>query len=238
MKKLFLILLVLSIRVNADLGGRGSLEVDGPTIIQYPSLKKFLFKPPESNFRFGVGMAPLGLMGSKFLFSLSLFQLHYMTDRWDFEVISASIGKAFSNNEFANTTSFSLKSSPRVKLFSFFETGVFSIGPLLGMEVVRFDDVEVTIKKNIGGNNFITTTNPVNLSTFGFIYGVSLSQTFKLKSGNQFKVNEVFYSQNYDISKTRFDWEYNFQDQTVTDPENIQELEKSSVFMIEFSYIY
>lgn len=228
----------LNLKANKD------EKLKSSTILEYPGLEKFLFEPPKSNFYFGIGAAPVGLVGSKFSFTMNLFQFHYLTDKLDLELISASVGKVFSNSDLADSTTFAIRSVPKINLMKIMDTGTLSIGPLVGIELVKFDDVKTRIRKAVPGTTqFLTTENSINLTTVGLTYGVVLSQTFKLKSGNRFKINEFFYKQTYDISKTRFDWEYLFDDSRLDDNDPargdlISQMEANSVFGIEFSYIF
>jgi len=57
----------------------------------HPNLEEYIYKEPHSNFYFGVGFSPLGLMKNRIFFSGSIFQLHYISDWLDHEIINISI---------------------------------------------------------------------------------------------------------------------------------------------------
>jgi hypothetical protein len=214
-----------------------------PYIQKYPELKKFLFSEPKSNIYFGFGASPLSLMGSKVFTNASLFQLHYLSDHWDIEIFSASIGQVFSNNEFASSKHFTIRSIPKFVLLNIFETGKISIGPLIGYEFVEFSDIAVRkqeIEARIApADGPQTTQTAETLTHAGFIYGGALSQTFNLKKGRKFKISQIYYIQSYDVLKTDLDnWKLVPTVATVDDPDNVQEIEASQVFLLEFSYLF
>lgn len=212
-------------------------------VLQYPELEKFLFVPPKAPIYIGLGVSPLGLVGSKYLFSVNFFQAHYISGLWDIELLSANVGKIFSSNKFGDGTHFFARMSPKINVMEFLGTGRLSIGPLVGLELVEFNQVQVKINKDVtppgqATEETLTTTNFVNLTTFGFVYGVSLSQTFDLPKGRKLKISEMYYVQNYDLDKTRYDWQYEYANSEVEEPENFQELKSDKVIMIEFSYLF
>jgi|GEM_PF-1749868 len=224
----------------------GDVREDPKIIKNFPALKKFLFKAPESNFHLGFGISPIGLAGEKFLPSISLFQFHYISKSWDFEVFSASLGRYFSSNEFATGAyTFLARSSPKFKVMrKMFGVMDLSIGPMVGLELIRFNNIDVALREVSSGQQTDIKT-PFKLSEYSFIFGVNLSQTFDLASGKKFKITESFYKQGYDVKNTGDGFEYVAIDpetltatQTLSDPAVLQEIEKATVMMIEFSYLY
>jgi len=210
-------------------------EVKDSQLIQdYPELKKFLYVPPKAPIYIGLGASPISLMGSKLYFSFNLFQVHYLSDYWDIEIFSASIGQAKSDKGFANSRHFTARTSPKFVFFHIFDTGRVSVGPLFGMEYVTFPSIEV--KKC---RNNICTRDYEELTNSGYIIGGELSQTFTLRKDRRFKVTEVFYKQKYIVDKSERGWNYQPEDPDVFGvSENKKELEASTVFMIEFSYLF
>lgn len=217
-------------------------QKDAALIREYPELKKFLFTPPRSNLYIGFGGSPIGLVGSKFMITASFFQLHYMDSFWDIELFNASFSKISAKNEFAEAKSFSVKMAPKINLFKIFETGTLSIGAMIGIEATEFENILVQQKKNVRGR-ILKTSNLINLTTVGAIYGAVLSQSFKLKSGNIFRLSEYYYYQNHKIKNTKYDWENDprtseGEESAAFEPANLEELEPKSVIMVEFSYLF
>ncbi len=214
------------------------LEED-PLMTEFPELKKFQFTEPKSNLYLGIGASPIALIGSKVFVSTSLFQAHYISQYWDIELISASVGQVITSNDFADSRHFTLRFAPKFIFMNIFETGTVSFGPMIGYESVRFPSIQAKKVKAIpavGPDPFETQYD--EFSTAGFIFGAVLSQTFTLRKDRKFKVSQFFYSQSYDVDRTAFDWRYQFQDERVNDPANKQEIVADSVFMLEFAYLF
>ncbi len=208
-------------------------QKESPVILEYPELKKFLYTPPKAPVYIGLGVAPISLMGSKLYFSMSLFQVHYMSDKWDIEIFSASIGQARSDKAFANSRHFTARTSPKYIFMDIFDTGKVSFGPVLGMEYVQFSSIQAKKKK------VLTSQSYEDLTTGGYIYGFSLSQTFTLSKDRKFKISQIFYKQTYNVKKNEYGWENLPQDPTVFDgAANEDEISKKSVFLIEFSFLF
>jgi hypothetical protein len=209
-------------------------QKESPVILEYPELKKFLYIPPKAPVYIGIGVAPISLMGSKLYFSLSLFQVHYMDDIWDIEIFSASIGQARSDKSFANSRHFTGRFSPKYIFMDIFDTGKVSIGPLIGMEYAQFSSIQSTKRK---GSE--VTVTPEDLTTGGYIYGFSLSQTFTLSKDRKFKISQMFYRQTYNIKENEDGWENVPQDDGIFDgAANEDEISKKNVFLIEFSFLF
>ncbi len=218
-------------------------QKDAKVIKEYPELKKFLFTPPENSFFIGLGLSPLGLMGSKYFMALSPLQIHWKTGILDWEILSVSLGRTFTSTEFAKSWNFSFRTAPKLKLFTLFDNVDLSIGGLFGIEGVQYPDVEVFFRSPnaLPGGGAYQTKRPVKLSSTGTIFGGILSQSVRLKNGNIFQINEVFYKQSFDLKKNDKKW-----DRVPTtadlaafnDPVIFAELEADTVMMIEFSYLY
>lgn len=209
-------------------------QKESPVILEYPELKKFLYVPPKAPIYIGLGVAPISLMGSKLYFSISLFQVHYMDDNWDIEIFSASIGQARSDKTFANSRHFTGRFSPKYIFMNIFDTGKVSFGPLVGMEYVQFGSIQA--KKSRGT---VTTQTPEDLTTGGYIYGFSLSETFTLSKDRRFKISQMFYKQTYNIKENEYGWNNVPVDGSIFDgAANEDEISKKSVFLIEFAFLF
>lgn len=207
---------------------------DSPLILQFPELKKFLYIPPKASVYIGLGIAPISLMNSKLFFSFNLFQAHYLTENWDWEILSASLGMTRSDKDFANSRHFTLRTSPKYVFMNLFDTGKVSIGPVVGIEYVEFPEIEVRKCRN---NR--CTPDYENLTTSGAIYGVSLSQTFLMKKDRRFKITEMYYKQNYDVTSSESGWDYDPLNSTIfSNSSNKDEIVADSVFLIEFSFLF
>ena len=211
---------------------------ESPLILEYPELKKFLYVPPKAPIYVGLGVAPISLMGSKLFFNFSLFQVHYITDTWDIEIFSASIGQAKSDKTFANSRHFTARTSPKYSFMNIFETGKVSAGPVLGMEYVQFGGIPT--KKYRGE---FTTDKYEDLTTKGYIYGFALSETFTLHKDRKFKITQMFYKQSYSVREAEYGWKYRPEADKdgpviLDGAENEDEIAPKTVFLIEFAYLY
>lgn len=209
---------------------------DSALITEYPELKKYLYIPPKSPIYIGLGFAPISLMGSKLYFSMNLFQVHYLTENWDLELFSASIGLAKSNKSWANSQNFTARTSPKWVFLHIFDTGLVSVGPLIGMEYAEFKEIQV--KKS---RNNKTTKDYENLTVGGYILGAELSQTFSLPKDRKFKVSEIFYRQHYNVESSEHGWNYlprEDQREIFDVEDNKKNIAATNVFLLEFSYLF
>jgi hypothetical protein len=209
-------------------------QKESPVILEYPELKKFLYVPPKAPVYIGLGVAPISLMGSKLFFNLSLFQVHYMNDNWDIELFSASIGQSRSDKSYANSRHFTGRFSPKYIFMNIFDTGKVSIGPLIGMEYAQFS--EIPVRKARGAAR---TPKYEDLTTGGYIYGFTLSQTFTLSKDRKFKISQMFYKQTFNIRENEYGWTNEPRDGNVFDGgANEEEISKKNVFLIEFAFLF
>jgi len=209
-------------------------QKESPVILEYPELKKFLYIPPKASVYIGLGVAPISLMGSKLFFNLSLFQVHYMNDNWDIELFSASIGQSRSDKSYANSRHFTGRFSPKYIFMNIFDTGKVSIGPMIGMEYAQFSSIPV--RKARGADR---TPKYEDLTTGGYIYGLTLSQTFTLSKDRKFKISQMFYKQTFNIRESEHGWTNEPQDGNVFDGgPNEEEISKKNVFLIEFAFLF
>ena len=193
----------------------------------YPNLQKFLFAERKSNLYFGFGLSPMTIMSNRIGFSANLFQIHYINEPWDLELFSASFGITFAQADYAKTRYFMFRTAPKYRVFK-----NISIGPLAGLEFVNFPD----LNSRLNSNDYFTPIEP--FSTWGFIYGLTMSETFSVGSNHLLKINEMFYWENYPYLQTSDGWKYYF-----TDPNNpttqpdVTQIQPSTVFVLEISFL-
>ncbi|MBS1960067.1 MAG: hypothetical protein JST80_11375 [Bdellovibrionales bacterium] len=217
---------------RADLGPSptpiNSLESldNRPFMERFPELTKFIHKEEASNLYFGFGVSPITLVNGKFGFAASIFQLHYLKDKWDTELLNLSFGKAF-GDALGKEDFFLLRMSPKYKIYK-----NISIGPLIGIEFVHFPDVKAALTK---GGLF---SQQFDYSTFGYFYGGAISQTFDIGTTgtNAIRVSAIYYKERYSVEETNNGWTYYFQQNSL----NIDKspIAPSSMFMLEISYLY
>jgi hypothetical protein len=195
----------------------------------YPDLEKFTYAEKSSRTYFGFGVSPVAIVGSRIGFSLDLFEVHYIKDRWDIEAFSASFGTAFGSQDGAEQF-FLFRAAPKYRVLK-----NVSIGPLVGLEFVSFENVQAQL------NKYVTSTDdlfapPEKFTSKGVIYGASICETFNFGKSDLIKINELIYKETYGYLGTNNGWQYHFNDESLnSDPSPIQ---PSSVFMIEISFLY
>ncbi len=216
--------LILTLFLLVNFSARATL------LEEFPHLEKFNFVEPKSNLYLGLGVAPVALMNSKIMYSFNLFQVHYVNDKLDIEIISTSMGKTITQNSNAESNHFIMRTIPKYKIYS-----VISVGPMLGLEFVRFANLESRLFKS----NYATPKE--TFTTHGAIFGVSASETFKYKEKYYFKINQLVYKQAYSIEKTSDDWEYIVYDINGTEVRketDKEPLKATIVYAIEFSLLF
>ncbi|OFZ39868.1 MAG: hypothetical protein A2504_17570 [Bdellovibrionales bacterium RIFOXYD12_FULL_39_22] len=199
-------------------------------LTQYPHLKKFLYLEPSPHLFLGLGLSPLGLVQSKVYFSANLFQLHFIENNWDFEIFSASIGKTSAQSSSAQSDHFTIRSSPKYKIY-----GVVSAGPVIGLEFVRFPNLQSRLYK--GG----WTTPLETFSTSGSFYGLAISENIDIGDHYILKISQLLYKQGYSIKKTHNNWQYLLFDSNsyeLEDEEIVAAISPDTVFMLEFSILF
>lgn len=200
---------------------------DDSLLKTYPNLQKFLFAERKSNLYFGFGLSPMTIQSNRIGFSANLFQIHYISDPWDMEIFSASFGETLAQQSYAQTRYFVFRTAPKYRVFK-----NISIGPMGGLEFVNFN----SLNSRLNLNNYFTPEEP--FSTFGFIYGGNLSETFSLGQNHLLKINEIFYWQNYPYQQTSDGWKYYFSDPANpnSDPD-INLIKPGTVFVLEISFL-
>lgn len=198
-----------------------------PFMEEHEALKKFLFEEPKSRVHVAFGISPLSILNSRILFSFDILQVYYLGHYLDWEVLSASFGFGLGGNELASSQEVLVRTSPKIRLGSF-----FSIGPLVGLEYVKFSNAQTKIIKD----NINFTQNFEPLSKMGWVYGGELSETFKIGDNYLLKVNELVYKETYSTTDAGSGLTYFYQDpglQTDTTP-----LKASTVVALEFALLF
>jgi hypothetical protein len=204
----------------------GAPPADQSFLAVYPQLKNYVYEEPPTGFFLGLGASPLGLLHSRLMFTGNFFELHWIKDRYDIEILNAAYGftKA-QTSEFASTA-FTFRASPKYRFF-----GNISGGPLLGYELVSFPDVGAKIFRS----PFIQPQSEP-FSSRGWIYGVEFSETWTWGKNSLFKLTEVFYQETYSATTTDHGWTYRYDDSSLqNDQSNIA---ASTVMMLELSFLF
>jgi hypothetical protein len=218
---LSLILGVLGFALGAPLTARAAESI----VDTFPSLQKHVYSEKASNTYIGFGISPITIVNSKIGFSANIFQLHWIKNRYDFEIFSASYGLTMGQSSTSSNQFFVLRTAPKIRLF-----GSISIGPVLGLEFVNFSNLQAELNKN----NQFTPMQP--FSALGAIYGVNVSENFALDRSYTLKINQIVYNETYSYSGTNNGWNYYFNSSAInTDPSPIK---PSTVIVLEISLLY
>jgi hypothetical protein len=191
-----------------------------------PHLIDLTFKEPKSSFYVGFGLTPVAVLRGRMLYGINFFQLHWIRDMWDIEILNASYGIANAQPVYLSSRHFMFRSSPKIRFFK-----MMSIGPVFGYEFVSFPEVDAKIYKAPW-----QTPNFEPFSSKGPIYGVMVSQTFSIWTDYILKVNEAFIKQTYSTDKTDEGWEYLYDKREIRN--NKSALEADTVMMLEFSLLF
>jgi hypothetical protein len=204
----------------------GAPPADQSFLGLYPQLKNYVYEEPPSGFFLGLGASPVGLLHNRMMFTGNFFELHWIKDRYDIEILNAaySITKA-QTSEFASTA-FTFRAAPKYRFF-----GNISGGPLLGYELVSFPDVGAKIYRS----PYIQPQSEP-FSSRGWIYGLEFSETWNWSKGTLFKITEVFYQQTYSATTTDHGWTYRFDDANLQNDQS--DIGPSTVMMVEFSFLF
>ncbi len=173
-------------------------NTDTSFLKQYPHLRDNVYQEPDAHFRFGLSAGLLGLVASRQIFSGNFFQVHYITERLDIEGFSVSYAQTTARPSGIRSVHFVFRSVPKYRL-----TRAVSIGPLLGYEFVSFPDVSAVL---LSPQSKVTQPEP--FSTAGFIYGLSIAETFKLESGLEIRLTQVGYKETYSVTDAAQGWSY------------------------------
>ena len=193
---------------------------------EFPNLKDFVFNEPTSNTYFGLGLSPISIMNSKLYVAANLFQIHWINDRFDMEIFSASIGSTINSEDYSSSKHFTFRTIPKYRIFSF-----VSIGPLLGFEFVRFSNISARLYKD----RYVTPYDV--FSSNGLIYGLGISETIDQKNNRKIKISQNIYKQTYSTTTTNNGWTYLYQNPELAVESNKDKISAGIVIMLEISYL-
>jgi hypothetical protein len=197
-----------------------------PFLQEFSHLKPYIYEEPPTGLFLGVGVSPIGILADKFMFTLNFFELHWIKDRYDIEIFNAAYAFTKAQSSEFQSTHFTFRASPKYRVF-----GHFSIGPLLGYELISFSGIGTKIMRTP-----YITSNYEPFSSRGWIYGAEASQTFTYGKDYRIKVNALVYNETYSTKQTAQGWDYRFEDQLVqTDNSKIA---AGTVTMFELSFLY
>lgn len=192
---------------------------------KYPHLKQNLAPEPNANLYLGLSVGALGVLNNRMLFSANFFQLHYMTEYWDSEILSISYGATTGSPSYVQSNHFIFRSIPKYRI-----NKLLSVGPLFGYEFVSFPEVSAVI------SNDGFQSKPEPFSSAGLIYGLGFSENFSTDKGYQIKVNQVVYQQNYSTQDAGHGWRYLFDLRSLrTDPTPIK---AGMLFLLEVGVLF
>lgn len=193
----------------------------------YPGLQKFVSTERTSNVYFGFGLNPVNFVGSKIGFSASVFQVHYIKNKWDLELFNGSFGAAF-GKQYGNEQFFLIRTAPKYRVVK-----NISVGPVLGMEFVHFPDVQAELYKN---GNF---TKPFDFSTVGAVYGLTISDVIEMGGAGKsslLRISGTLMKENYSVVGTNNGWQYYYMANYLNGDSS--PIAPSTVFLLELSYLF
>jgi len=194
---------------------------------EYPQLNKFIYEKPHSNIYLGIGITPLAMTDNRFIFSGSLFQLHYINHKWDIELLNISIGLNQAEDNTYSSYHFIIRTAPKMKVYK-----SLSIGAIVGWEFVSFPKV---MKKEYK-NQYFTPMEP--FSSTGAILGIILSQEFKYNKKYIIKINEFIYREFYSVDEAKYSWKYWFEDEQIEQDPDKKAIAPSFVGGLEISILF
>ena len=195
---IFITFFYTSININA------SENVDSEFLKENPSLNKFIYETPHSNIYIGVGITPLAMTDNRFVFSGSIFQLHYINNIWDIEIFNASLGLNIAENSMYSSYHFIFRTAPKIKV-----NKNLSVGVILGWELVSFPNVNKKEYKD----GYFTPMEP--FSSSGGILGAIISQEFRYYDHYLIKISGFLHYEFYSVEETRYSWKYWFEEKEI-----------------------
>jgi hypothetical protein len=192
----------------------------------FPNLADLTFKEPKSDFYLGFGVGPVGAVHGRTMFEVDFFQVHWIRDYWDIEILNASYGITMAQPSYLESRHFTFRASPKIRFFK-----MISIGPLFGYEFVSFPQINTKILKAPW-----STPNYEPFSSKGPIYGVALSETFPVWTDYILKLNEIYYQETYSADKTTDGWDYLYEKRELRDDRS--SVGADTVFMVEVSLLF
>lgn len=192
----------------------------------YPQLQPYVYQEPKSGFFLGLGISPVGILRDRMMFTANFFELHWIEDRYDVELLNASYAFTRAQTSEFQSTHFTFRASPKYRVI-----GPISVGPILGYEYVSFPSIGARIFQ---GGKMSEDSEP--FSSGGWIYGLMVSETFKSGTDYLFKINELAYQETYSTTQTSRGWTYIYDDQQIQKDKT--KISAGVVLMIEGSFLY
>ncbi len=193
----------------------------------FPNLKQYVFQEPKSGFYLGMGISPLGVGADRFSIAADFFQVHYLSDKLDFEILDASYGLTVAQSSEFESTAFIFRTSPKYRI-----SNTLSLGPLLGMEYISFPKVGSRITNPL--TNRATKDQP--FSSHGLIYGGMVTETFPYKTDYLIQINAMAYQETYSTTRTQQNWVYLYDDSRIAADHNL--IGANLVYMLSLSFLY
>jgi hypothetical protein len=193
---------------------------------QYPALGNYVFDEPASRVLIGFGIGPFGIIRNNMAFSANLFQFHWVNPWLDWEVFSVSYAMTLNTSDPTASKQFTFRTIPKYRINS-----TFSIGPLLGYELVTFPNLGSQIY------NGTLATPQESFSSRGLVYGGAVSETFPLNKDLKIKLNELVYQETYSTTNAPENgWSYRYSTPGLN--QNQGPINPGTVFLLEFSILY
>lgn len=208
-----LLLALLATPAHADTAPPAGAEPEIRLFEKHPALNKYLFEESPSRFTVGFGVTPVSLMKDKFYFGLNVFQVHWMSESVDWQILSAGVGFGFAQTGEARSRHASLRTAPMLRLMDF-----LSVGPVLGYEVLVFPNLQAKLRQDIAV--LPLQSEPEPFSTHGIVLGVMASQRLPLEDGRTVRFSQILARQSYFTNRARREgWVYNFAPGNATSPD-------------------
>ena len=192
-----------------------------------PNLNKFIYETPHSNIYIGVGLTPLAMTDNRFVFAGSIFQLHYINDIWDIEMLNISLGLNLAENSMYSSYHFIFRTSPKIKV-----NKTLSLGLIIGWELVSFPKVN----KKEYHDGYFTPMEP--FSSSGAIFGFIISQEFRYYNDYLIKISGFIYREFYSVEETRYSWKYWFEEEEIELDPDKKAIAPSFIGGLELSILF
>lgn len=203
----------------------GAPPADQSFLGTYPQLKNYIYEEPPSGFYLGLGISPIGILRDQMMFSANFFELHWIKDRYDIEILNAAYAMTRAQTAEFQSTHFTFRAAPKYRIYN-----MLSVGPLIGYELVSFPGVGAKIFRS----PYIQPQSEP-FSSRGWIYGTEFSETFHYGT-NLIKVSELAYQQTYSATSTAQGWTYRYDDAALQN--DTSKIAAGTVFMVEFSFLF
>lgn len=223
-KYVMLILLILTLPL-AGSDDEGVKKSDFLT--QNPHLNQFIYQKHHSQIYLGMGITPIAMTDNRFVFAGSLFQLHYITDNLDIELLNFIVATSQAEDSMFTSYHFMIRTAPKFRVYK-----ALSIGGILGWEYVTFPEVNKKEYKD----QYFTPLEP--FSSHGPILGVILSQQFHYSKNYIIKLNQFLYRQFYSVEESTRGWKYWFEDVRIQEDPDKKEVSGGFVGGFEISILF